>query len=133
MTDSYNQTNINQPAPSTSTNASGATMVEGQIVAQSPATDDAVVLSSAASQVDIIGVVSVGADDGELITLSSSCVFNVLVIGAVTRGDLIESSATAGIGQVTGAFPGVFAIAIESNADAGQKLVRCRWIRAEAF
>lgn len=133
MTDSYQQKNINQPPPNTTLNASGGSIVEGNILAQSPATDNAAVLTSGSEQIDIIGVASVGGDDGSVIEMASSCPFNVLITGAIVRGDFVLSSAVAGIGESGVADPGVFAIAIESNGDTGVKLVACRSARAEVF
>ena len=133
MTDSYNQGNINAPAPNLTTNGEGAAMVEGNVVAQSAAADDTVILTTAVGQINVVGVVEVGADDGEPVALASaSYPFNVLVTGAVVRGNFIEASGIAGIG-IVGTAVGVFAIAIESNADVGVKLVRCRPIRSELF
>lgn len=133
MTDSHNQNSINIPAPNTTTNGEGIAMVEGNIVAQSAVTDDTAVLTRVLGQTNIIGVVSVGANDGALITLApAACAFSVLITGAVDRSDFIEASATNGVG-IVGAGVGVFAIAIESNADVGTKLVRCRATRSELF
>ncbi len=134
MTDSYNQESINlvSASPST-TNASGLTLLEGHIVVQSPLLDDAVVLTALVQQLNILGVIGIGGVDGDQVYFSASCPFNVLIAGAVTRGDFIQSSAVAGVGESGLAEPGAFAIAIESNADVGTKLVRCRSVRTELF
>ena len=134
MTDSYNQQDINLvPPPTGALNSSGGALAIGTIVAQDPATDDAVVPTTLANQEDVLGVVRVGGADGERISLATVGPFEVLMTGVVIRGDFISASAIAGVGIVAAAVPGVFAIAIESNAAVGTRLVRCRWVRAELF
>ena len=136
MTDSYNQQNINTvPPPSGTFNGSGAVLTEGQIVVQSPTTNNAVILSTGLAQIDVLGVVRQGGEDGGEIELATTGPFNMLVTGAVTRGDFIAASGAAGVGISTGGAGAVgdFAIAVESNPAVGTKLVQCRFKRAEVF
>ena len=134
MTDSYNQESINLASAGTpTTNASGGTLLEGHIVAQSALVADAVTLTTLVQQTDVIGIIGIGAADGEQVYFSASSPFNVLVTGLVTLGAFIQASATPGVGEVGIPAQGSFAIAIEASADPGTKLVRCRNVRAELF
>jgi len=94
-----------------------------------------VIPTPGAADLAVLGVASETASAGSQTCMAVGGEFQVLVTGAVTMGDFLASSATAGIAESTGVagFPGDFAVAMNTDAAVGTKLVWARYKKAEVF
>ncbi len=106
-------------------NASGATLDPGAVVvldtssATCPATDFCVKTAPAAEKEKVIGVITVGTDDGLPVYMAVAGIFPVNVTGTVAAGDLLRVSSTVAGEAETAASGerGVFAIALVGGTD----------------
>lgn len=105
----------------------------GDVLMADSSNDRQVEKTASTNEVIIVGVATEDGAAGSRIKIAVSGVFQVKVIGAVTRGDLLTSSGTDGVAEAVGDSPGNFAIAMNSDADTGIKLVWARYTRAESW
>ena len=112
---------------------SGAAVSRGSVLVPSTSVDRQVILSPGAAALDVVGVAVDSAASGSEICMAVGGEFQVLVTGAVTRGDFLASDAIAGVAESTGTGGSVgdFAIATNSNATVGIKLVWARFKKVE--
>ena len=137
MTEQYLPKGINvQVDPDdTGINVSGALIQKGMVLANDSSTVVAGVTPSVVPfDPNLAGIALEDVPDGGAVPLKNQGQFEVLVTGAVTANDPLETSGVAGVAVVAGSFfDGTFAVALEDNADPGIKLVRARHIFAEVF
>lgn len=115
--------------------AAGEAIPFGSVLRPSTAADRQVVQTTALNDLKVVGVAVNAASSGERVCMATGGEFQLLVTGAVTRGDLIAASNTTGVAVVTpdDDAPGQFAVAMNSDANTGTKLVWVRFIKAEVY
>lgn len=108
----------------------------GAVLRPSTSADRQVVQTTSDDDITVIGVASEAASSGDSVCMAAGGEFRVLVTGAVTRGDALASAAAStGAARSVGtpSDSGAFAIAMNSDADAGVKLVYARYVKAETY
>nr|QBK86121.1 MAG: hypothetical protein LCMAC101_07160 [Marseillevirus LCMAC101] len=113
----------------------GEAIPTGAVLRPSTTVDKQVVQTIVVNDRAVVGVAAKSATSGESVCMAIGGEFQVLVNGAVTRGDLLASSAVVGEAVSVGVIPasnfGVFAVATNSNANTAVKLVCARFTKAE--
>ena len=114
----------------------GEEIPKGSVLRPSTTVDRQVLQTSSSGDKAVVGVAcKYAAGQGSIVKLSVGGEFQVLVTGTVTRSDFLASSNTPGVAESTGTSgaEGDFAIAMESSADAGVKLVWARFKKCEVY
>ncbi len=114
----------------------GEAIPVGAVLRPSTVADKQVVQTLVADDITILGVAVEAAPSGNSVCMAIGGEFQVLVTGAITRGDLLSSSDTQGVAILTPGAPdqpGAFAIAMNSDANAAVKLVCARFVKAETY
>lgn len=113
----------------------GVAVSKGSVLVPSTSVDRQVILSPGSAVEDVIGVSAQAGLVGSEICMIIGGEFQVQVTGAVTRGDFLSTSATLGVAESTGTdgSEGDFAIATNSDAVTGTKLVWARFKKAEVY
>lgn len=104
-------------AGATLVNGDGAALSIGAPVKVDTATDFAVDTTTTEGDPRILDALMAGGADGENVLLPMNVRCTLYSDSAVTRGNLLTASSTAG--QVTPGYPGAFAIALETTGGAG--------------
>ncbi len=102
-------------------NGSGGALAAGDLVVVDSANDDSVTTTITVSDPKVAGVVVTGGAAGAQIKVAIAGIVTVNVAGAVSRGDCLGSSGTAGLAQADGACntAGLFATALTSSTGPG--------------
>ena len=113
----------------------GEDIPKGATLRSSTTTDRLIEQTTAADDIAVLGVAADAALSGRQVCVVVGGEFQILVTGAVTRGDFLSSSATAGVATSTGTGgqPGDFAIAMVTDAGVGTRLIWARFKKAEVF
>jgi hypothetical protein len=119
------------------TNDAVATLEYGDITIVSSNEDRAVSLSSTEAQEEAPAPVIIGGPDlGPVTVARAGALVQGKVVGAVVKQNLLQTSLTPGVAEVTqnpGGNPGIFGVAQEDNLDPGVKLVWMRIQSAEVY
>lgn len=113
----------------------GENIPKGAVLRPSTTVDRTVVQTTGAADIQVLGVAAEAALAGQQVCMIIGGEFQVLVTGAVTRGNLLGSSATTGVAEDTGIDGdiGDFAITMVTDAAVVTRLIWARYKKAEVF
>ena len=111
----------------------GENVTEGDVLVPSASVDRTAILSTGNEDIKVLGVACNDALSGETVDMAIGGEFQVKVTGNVARGDFLETSSTNGVAIVDTNDYASFAIAMETNAEPGIRLVKARFIKSEIY
>lgn len=111
----------------------GEALEEGDVLKVSTTVDRQVIKADSVGNEFVVGVACSDANSGATVKMAVGGEFQIKVTGAVTRGNFLKVSSTDGVAidNTAAGNPGDFAIAMNSDADTGIKLVWARFVKAE--
>jgi len=119
------------------TNATaGEDIPKGACLRQSLTVDrEMVQTTTAGDDISVLGVAVERAVSGSQVCIAVGGEFQVLVEGAVNRGDFLSTSLTAGVATSTGTGgqQGDFAVCLVTDSSTAVRLVPARFKKAEIF
>lgn len=117
------------------TSIAGENIPKGAVLKQSSTVDMRLVQTTSADDNKILGVAAEKSYSGRPMCVVNGGEFQVLVTGAVTRGDFLSSSSTTGTAYSTGTSGqvGDFAISLVSDATTTPRLICARYKKSEVY
>ena len=106
----------------------------GSVLRPSTTVDRQVVQTTSEFDPAVVGVATEDVSSGDSVCMAVGGEFQVLVTGAVARGELLASSTVTGVAESVGASPvevGAFSVAMNSDTTTTVKLVYARFIKSD--